>query len=425
MPKLVAENIPLFLIQLIVLIGFSKIGGEFARKLKQPAVIGELVAGLLLGPTVLGMISPETFSWLFLNTGDAGIALDSVVFLSSLFLLFYVGLEIEVDTIAKQGKSVAWLSLFGILIPLVMGAGAGWMLYPYLGLTITREIFALFLGAAMSISALPVIARILIDLNIFKTKIGSLIVAVATVNDVVGWLLFTVALSVSGVAGHGSHPLWVTIAATLALSILSVTVLRTIMNKLLDGVAHILPGHGGVFGVTLMMMFTFSLLTEIIGIHAVFGAFLLGIAVNGSPRFAKEMRESVHMFTSHWLAPVFFAAVGLKVNFFLSFDLFVVAAVLVVAYITKLLAGIIGGKLSGLTSKESFAIGLGIAARGGMGIILATISLDSGLINEVTFEALVIMAIVTSMTAGFIKPLLGSVSLTPSAAAGRPSDLLD
>lgn len=394
----------IFLIQIICLLGLARFLGELMKKLKMPTVLGELLAGVLLGPTILGTFAPHAFDWLFHLPINAALALDGLMSLSVIFLLFVVGMEIEVKEIAKQGKAVSWLGSLGVIVPGIIGAAVGWLIYEMSGVTVSQPLFAAFLGAALSISALPVIARILLDLKLLKTPLGNLTIAVSTINDAVGWMLFIVVLSLSGLA-HQNVSIGVSLGFTLGLGILAVTLLPKIFDFILGFVARRLS-PGGVIGFAVVMMLVLALVTEYVGIHAVFGAFAAGIAVSESKHFTHEMKHSIMEFTSHILAPLFFAAVGLKVNFFQSFDLTMVIIILAAAYVSKMLAGWLGGRLSGLSFRESTAVGLGIAARGGMGIILASIALESRFITPALFTALVVMAIVTSVTAGFIKSVL-------------------
>lgn len=401
MSKLSAVEAFIFIAQIIVLLGGAKIGGEIARKFKQPAVIGEIVAGILIGPTLFGALFPGVFDWLFLSAHSSALALDGLIMLSAIFLLFVVGLEIDIETIKKEKSAVAWVGGMGIVIPMIIGLAAGWFLYSFAHVEISRGVFALFVGAALSISALPVIARVLLDLNLLKTRIGNLIVAIATINDIVGWLLFTLALSLAGHAAHMN--VWVTVALTIILALLSVTVFKKWLDAMLGFIRSKVQGNGSIMGVVVLLALAASLFTEYIGVHAVFGAFLIGVALAGAKNFPSEAKESIEHFTANILAPLFFVAVGLKVNFLLSFDLMTVLIVIALAYVSKFLAGYIGGKIAHLSSNDAMAIELGIAARGGMGIILAIIAFDAHMINEVIFEALVIMAVVTSMTAALVK----------------------
>jgi Kef-type K+ transport system membrane component KefB len=404
MQKLIPLQLMIFLIQIICLLGLARLFGELVKKFDLPVVLGELLAGVILGPTVFGTLAPDFFASLFHLPIDASLALDGLMSLSVIFLLFVVGMEIELNEISKRGSAVVWLSALGILIPALIGGGVGWLIYDMSGVAVSRQLFAGFMGAALSISALPVIARILLDLKLLKTPFGNLTIAVATMNDAVGWMLFIIVLSLSGLAQQNVS-IAVSIAFTVGLGLLVVTVLPRIMDMILSFVARRSPG--GIIGTAVVMMLILAVVTEYVGIHAVFGAFAAGIGVSQSKYFTHEIKHSIIEFTSHILAPLFFAAVELKVNFFDSFNFSMVLIILVAAYTSKMLASWIGGYFAHLTLRESTAVGLGIAARGGMGIILATIALEAKFINPQIFTALVAMAIITSVSAGFIKRILG------------------
>jgi Kef-type K+ transport system membrane component KefB len=408
MQKLIPIQLMIFLIQIICLLGFARLFGEVVKKFGLPIVLGELVAGIILGPTVFGSLAPDIFASLFHLPIDAGLALDGLMSLSVIFLLFVVGMEIELKEIAKQGKAVLWVGSLGIIVPLLIGAGVGWLIYSQSGVTVSRPLFITFMGSALSISALPVIARILLDLQLLKTPLGNLTIAIATINDAVGWMLFIVVLSLSGLA-HQNVSIAVSLGFTIGLGLLVVTVLPRIMDRILGFVARKLS-PGGIIGTAVVIMLVLSVVTEYVGIHAVFGAFAAGIGVNQSRYFTHEVRQSITEFTSHILAPLFFAAVGLKVNFLNSFNFTLVLIILFAAYVSKMLAGWLGGYFAHLSWRESTVVGLGIAARGGMGIILATIVLEAKFITPTIFTALVTMAIITSVTAGFIKSVIKPVS---------------
>jgi Kef-type K+ transport system membrane component KefB len=401
MQKLIPLQLMIFLIQIICLLGLARLCGEIVKKFGMPIVLGELLAGVILGPTVFGTLAPDIFSSLFHLPIDAGIALDGLMSLSVIFLLFVVGMEMELKEIAKQGKAVAWLGALGIIIPSLIGAGVGWLMYGISGVTVSLPLFVAFMGAALSISALPVIARILLDLELLKTPLSNLTIAVATINDAVGWMLFIVVISLSGLAKQNVS-IFVSLTFTVGLGLMAVTVLPKLMDMILGFVAHTLSS-GGIIGIAVVMMLVLALATEYAGIHAVFGAFAAGIGVSQSRYFTQEIKKIIIEFTTNILAPLFFAAVGLKVNFLNSFDLAIVLIILVAAYVSKMLSAWIGGYFSHLTLRESTAVGLGIAARGGMGIILATIALETKFITPSIFTALVLMAIITSISAGFIK----------------------
>jgi Kef-type K+ transport system membrane component KefB len=254
------------------------------------------------------------------------------------------------------------------------------------------------MGTAMAISALPVIVRILMDLNMFKSKIGLLVVASAMVDDVIGWMIFSVIL---GMIGKGSGmPFWNTALLTFSFAALMLTVGRGLLNRALPWVNRKMAWPGGVLSISLALCFLAAALTEYIGIHAIFGAFIVGVALGDSEHFSERAKEIVHQFINNIFAPLFFVSIGLRVNFFTNFDLLLTFIIIFIAFAGKIAGAGLGTRLGGFSWKESFAAGFGLNARGAMEIILGLIALENGLINEKVFVSLVIMAIVTSMTSG-------------------------
>lgn len=405
MLKLSADASLVFLLAITVLLVVAKVFGELAKRFKQPAVLGELLAGILIGPTVLGQLYPGGFEHLFRNVSGSNVALDGLISLGSIFLLFVVGLEIDMDQIKAQKKAVAWLGFLGLLIPYGIGYATGWSIHGFFQTVSSQPVLALVIGAALAISALPVIARVLIDLDMLKTPFGSLVVAVATVNDVLGWLLFTVALGIAK-TGEQHFSLFVIIVTTIALVVSSVTILPKIVGSILRLIQRLFPGDGSVMGIAVVLMVLASAGTEYLGVHAIFGAFLLGVAVRQAKALPEAVEHSLFRITMDVLAPMFFAAVGLRINFISSFDWRLTLIILIAAYVSKLGAGLIGARFAKMERRAGLAVGLGITARGGMGIILAAVALDAKLIGTQMFEALVIMAVITSATSVFIRNLV-------------------
>jgi Kef-type K+ transport system membrane component KefB len=391
-------------IHLLVQLGIMLIAGrllsEFARKLKQPAVIGEIIAGILLGPTVLGMIEPGWFTTLFPPASVSGTILSGLVQVAVVMLLFIAGLEVDLHVVWQQGRQAISTSLFGLIIPFLFGFIFPYIFPQFFGIADTRAhlTFALFMGTAMAISALPVIVRILMDLNIFKSRIGLLVVSSAMVDDVIGWMIFSVIL---GMIGKGSGmPVWYTALLTLTFAVLMLTIGRGLLNRLLPWVNRKLAWPGGVLSISLALCFFAAAFTEYIGIHAVFGAFIMGVALGDSEHFSERAKEIIHQFINNIFAPLFFVAIGLRVNFVLNFDLWLTVCIIFIAFAGKIAGAGLGARLSGFNAKESLAAGFGLNARGAMEIILGLIALENGLINERVFVSLIIMALVTSMTSG-------------------------
>ncbi|MCC5935763.1 MAG: cation:proton antiporter [Lunatimonas sp.] len=387
------------LIQLATMLFMARMFAELARKFKQPAVVGELLAGILLGPTILGTVAPGMFESLFMSNPSANLALDGFIQIAVILLLFIAGLEVELHLVWSQGKAALSISLLGLVVPFALGFAFPYFFPDFFGLAEgNRMLFSLFMGTAMSITALPVVVRILMDLDLFKTKMGMLIVASAMVNDIIGWLIFSVILSFMGKSG--SLSLLQTIGITLLFTFFMLTIGKALINKGLPWVNKKLAWPGGVLSLSMAACFIAAAFTEWLGIHAIFGAFLLGVALGDSEHMSERAKEIVHQFINNIFAPLFFVSIGLKINFVANFDLFLTLAVLAISFVGKIVGSGFGAYQGGFKVKESLAVGFGMNARGAMEIILGLIALENGLIDEKLFVALVVMAIVTSMTSG-------------------------
>jgi Kef-type K+ transport system membrane component KefB len=399
--KLSHADVVHLLLQLSAMLIMGRLFAEAARKLHQPAVIGEIIAGILLGPTVLGMLQPEWFEALYPTGSGAGVVLTGLVQIAVVMLLFIAGLEVDLHIVWQQGRQAVTTSVFGLIIPFSIGFTFPYFFSEFFGINDVnaRLTFALFMGTAMAITALPVIVRILMDLNIFKSRMGLLVVASAMVDDLVGWLIFSVILGLIG-KGGGSMPLINTVILTIGYAAFMLTIGRGILNRMLPWVNKKLAWPGGVLSISLALCFLAGAFTEYIGIHAIFGAFIMGVALGDSEHFSERAKEIVHQFINNIFAPLFFVSIGLRVNFITNFDAVLTLVILVIAFAGKIIGSGLGARLGGFSWKESLAAGFGMNARGAMEIILGLIALENGLINEKVFVSLVIMALITSMTSG-------------------------
>lgn len=383
----------------------GKLLGEISRKLNQPAVVGEIIAGILLGPTVLGNLSPDFFTSVFPSSGNIAIGRDSLAKVGVVFFLFVAGLEVDLTLIVKQAKTTAAMSIAGMAIPFVIGFLSAWFLPHYLGVgqiesENERIAFSLFFGVALSITALPVIAKTLMDLDLFKTNVGTVVIGAAMFDDLVGWMIFSIILGMSGKA-HNDLDLWESLTLTIGFSLFILIVFKKFINIVLPKMMINLSFPGTTITLILAVALFAGSFTEFLGIHAVFGAFMIGIAVGDSQHFTDKIRGIIHQFVTAIFAPLFFVSIGLKVNFISSFDPFLTVYVLLLATLGKFAGILIGGTFTKqLNRKEIFAVAFGMNARGAMEIILGLIAFQMGLINESLFVALVIMALVTSIFAG-------------------------
>jgi Kef-type K+ transport system membrane component KefB len=392
------ENLSLIL-SIGLLIIAARMFGEFFRKFKMPLVVGELIAGIILGPSLVGNYAPGISEILYTHNTNASIALSGIINISIIMLLFVAGMELNLSLIRQQGKAALSTSVLSLIIPLGLGFVTAYYGYEYYGRNSTDKVaFSLFMGTAMAISALPVIARTLIDLNLFKTKIGSIIITAAMFNDLIGWVLFSMIMGM--LKGSANHSVLLTLLYTVAYAILMLTVVRILINKSLPWAEKNFTWPGGFLSLSLGLAFLGAAFTEFIGLHAIFGAFIIGITIGDSVHVTEKMKDIVNQFVTNIFAPLFFISIGFKVNFLDHFNLQITIIILVLAFIGKIFGGYFGAKIGGLGNKESLAIGFGMNARGAMEIILATLALQANLIGEEVFVAIVIMAVITSIVAG-------------------------
>ncbi len=401
MPHLTPHDVMTMFTALAVLLGCAKLAAELMQKIGQPSILGEISVGIFLGPTVLGRFRPHLYETLFPTTGPMPIVLDTVTTLGVVFFLLTAGLEIDLRSIFRQGKSALLVSLFGVAIPCGTGFLAASLFPRYLGAQEGANplIFALFVGTALAISALPVIAKILMDLNLLRTEVGTVIISSAMFDDLVGWILFSLVLGMLHPPPGGS--VGDAVKHTIILVLLFVGLTLSLGRWLFDKILPFLQAHttwpGGVLGFIFTLTLAGAAFTEFAGIHAVFGAFVIGIAIGESGHLRKRTSESIHQIVTNVFAPFFFASIGLRTDFVSKFDWKLTAVVIGVACVGKLLGAGWGARLGGMDRTSSLVVGLAMNARGAMEIILGILALQAGLIRESMFVALVIMALLTSL----------------------------
>ena len=401
MHNLEASQVTVMLLSLGLLIGTARLLGELARALHQPAILGELLAGVLLGPTVFGALSPEWQGILFPLEGPNSIVLHGISTLAIVLFLLVAGLEVDLSIVWQQGRSALKVGVLGTLVPFVFGLLGAWVIPDWLGRPESGDplIFALFLATAMSISALPVIAKTLMDLNLYRTDLGMVVVSAAIFNDLIGFTLFAIILGMIGAHGTGLS-IVSTIMLTLLFAALVLTVGRWFVHWSLPVLQAYTHWPAGVLGFIVTLGLFGAAFTEFIGIHAIFGSFIVGVAIGASPHMHERTRVLLEEFVSFIFAPVFFASIGLRVNFVTHFNLSLVVLLLVLACVGKLLGAVGGARWGGMPARQAWAVGYAMNARGAMEIILGLLALEAGIIRQPLFVALVVMAIVTSAMSG-------------------------
>jgi Kef-type K+ transport system membrane component KefB len=392
-----------FFLALGLLLLAARTLGELCRRYGQPAVIGEVMAGVLLGPTVLGRLAPGLAARLFPATGVAEAMLSGIVELGLVLFLFVAGLEVDLTLVRRHRRRVAAVASAGFLVPLLIGVVAVLALP---GLLASQEVPGLWLsslvfGVALSITALPVVARTLKDLGLAGTELGTVIVASALLTDVSGLIIFTTLLAVPGPADvRAASSLVSLVAQVLLFGAILLVMGRTLFDRGFSWVlAHTRQSGGALaFPVTLALLAAAA--SECLGMHAVFGAFLAGVAAGAVPRLRAHSQQGLGRVVDAVFAPIFFSSIGLGTDFLGHLDPLLLLLVVALACAGKVGGCTAAGWWSGATPREAWVIGLGMNARGAMEIILGTLARDRGLISESLFVSLVGMSLATTMMAG-------------------------
>jgi Kef-type K+ transport system membrane component KefB/mannitol/fructose-specific phosphotransferase system IIA component (Ntr-type) len=401
MHHLGAGEITVMLLALALLVGTARFLGEVARRFRQPAILGELLAGVVLGPTLLGWLWPAGQRYLFPEEGPSAVVLEGISSLSIVLFMMVAGLEVDLSLIWKQGLASLKVGLVSTVVPFAIGLLAVGAFPGLLG----REegaspwIFALFFATAMAISALPVIAKTLMDLDLYRSDFGMLVISAAILNDLVGWTVFALILGMMSAHGTAAGVAW-TIALTLLMAVAMLTLGQYIVRGAIPWLQAHSHGPSAVIGFAVTLSLVSAAFTEWIGIHAIFGSFLAGVALGTSPHLAERTRTMLDEFVSFVFAPLFFATLGLRANFITEFNPLLVLTVLVVATLGKLLGAVLGARWADLPVRERWAVAYAMNARGAMEMVLGLLALEAGLISQELFVALVVMALVTSAMSG-------------------------
>ena len=383
-----------FFTNLLILLVTAKIFGEIFERFKQPSMIGEIIAGIILGPSLLGLIH---------RTEDIKVISELGIFL----LVIIAGLEINIDDILKslKGRNII-ISIMAFFIPIFGGIAVGYFFEQDIMTTV-------FIGLCVAITALPVSIRILMDLGKINSEVGQKIISIAIFDDVLALSILGVLLnikdtdmSVASVVKAGSISL---IKLAIFIGLLSVVYLliKKVLRKgdyiqqSLDKLVGLLKGKEPLFALFFVFVLLFSTFTESLGLHFIVGAFFASMLISDS-LIGKENLKAIETTTNNmamgFLAPVFFAGIGLEFNFSSIDNIALLLAVIAVSYLSKIAGGFIGGTLAGLPKNVSLTLGVGLNARGIMELVIANIAYKNGLISTEVFSILVIMGVLTTLT---------------------------
>jgi Kef-type K+ transport system membrane component KefB/nucleotide-binding universal stress UspA family protein len=393
-----------FWVQLFVLVSLARTFGFGFRKLGLPSVIGELMAGLVLGPSVFGQVWPSGFDWFLPESVTQSAALLAVSWIGILLLLVVTGFETDLSLIAKLGKPVAWVSAGSLIVPFVAGLVLAYQLPEsiFVGDDTTKLAFALFIATALSVSALAVVAKILSEMGLMRRDFGQITVAVGMANDLIGWIMLGI---FTGIATSGQVSVS-GIAATvggLALFIgLALTVGQRGVDWALKRVRR--DGHNisGALSVCMIVVLGFGVVTQYLGIEAVLGAFIAGVVLVRSRFQQDEVIHHIESLTAALFAPLFFATAGLRLDLRTLNDseaLAWTAGIIGVAIGAKFVGAYGGARLAGRDHRAGLALGAGLNARGALEVVIGTVGLSLGVFSKTAFTVIVLVPVVTSIFA--------------------------
>ncbi|HWQ31775.1 MAG TPA: cation:proton antiporter [Blastocatellia bacterium] len=406
----------LLIVQIGTILIVARLIGWLFRRLHQPHVIGEMVAGILLGPSLLGWAAPDVSAALFPPT-----SLGSLYALSQtglLLFMFLIGVELDLEHLRRMGRAAIVISQTSIIAPFILGFLLSFFLYPRLSdRSVSFTGFALFMSIAMSVTAFPVLARILAERDLLRSRVGVVAVACAAINDVTAWCVLA-GIVVLIRASNLPLPLWATVAGLGVFVAVMFGLVRRILRRLVVQYEKRSALSHDSLAIILLVALASGWVTESLGLHALFGAFLAGAVMPGHQGLARELWQRIEALVVVLLLPLFFAFTGLRSSFFLIASgrmWFYCALIIALAIAGKLGGSLAAARLSGMSWRESAAVGVLMNTRGLVELVILNIGLDLGVLSPALFSVMVLMALVTTL---MTSPLLSWIG--PERMAGSP-----
>jgi Kef-type K+ transport system membrane component KefB len=398
--------------QLILSIGtillVARVFGWLFQRIGQPRVVGEMTAGIILGPSLFGRFLPDAFAFVFPSSSMPGLTVLSQ--LGLLLFMFVVGLEVDLQRILKQRAAVILISNVSIVLPLALGVGLAKALYPqFAGARVAFSPFALFMGTAMSITAFPVLARILKERNLLGTGLGSMAISCAAIDDISAWLLLAVLTAMVHSAQSWHH-----FVVTLFLLVAFVTIMLFPIRRTASFLEfqYQKSGAGMEFISSLILfMLAASWTTERLGVHALFGAFMAGLVMPKNERMIADVVDRIESLSLALLLPLFFALTGLRTRIGLLTDKSMwayAAAIIMTAVVGKLAGAAFTARATGMSWKDSLGLGVLMNTRGLVELVILNAGLDLGILSPALFTMMVLMALVTTF---MTSPILGAMKI--------------
>jgi len=425
------HDVLILVIQIAVLLLVARLLGELFVRMGQPSVIGEILAGIVLGPSILSGAVPFLGEFIVPQTEVQGYLLEVISLLGAMFLLLITGLETDIKLIKRHARTAIGVSFGGISITFLSGFLLGQYLPDFLlAEDSSRLIFSLFVATALAISAIPVIAKVLMDLNLMRRDIGQTILAAGMSDDTIGWILLSIVAGIAAGDAVSVGSVLQTVGSVLAFLVISFTAGRWFVLKAINFVQDEMVQHDRLLTLVIVMTFLWGAITQALNLEAILGAFVMGILFGTAPRLPNIVHQKLESMALGIFAPIFFAVAGLKVNILNLADptlLLITLIVIAIATLGKVVGTYIGARtIGGRDHWTALSFGAGLNARGAMEIIIATIGLRLGILSQDMFSIIVVMAITTSIMAPFaLRWVLRRVQLSPEEQARLAKEELE
>lgn len=396
------QHIAVFLLQVLLLLGLARGLGWALQRVGQPALLGEILTGVILGPTVLGRLAPGLQAAIFPAGALQCAMLETVAWVGLLLLLLSAGLEVDVSVAWRQRGDALKIALSDIVLPMAV-AFVPALLLPdrYLAAPSQRVIFAFFIATVMTISALPMTVKVLHDLDLLKSDLGLLAMSALTINDIIGWAVFTLVLGFATQARLDLVHVTVVLGGTVVFAAACMTIGRWVVGR---GIAWVQRQGESDAGIVLTFVccigIACGLLTQWMGVHALFGLFLAGIMAGDCPALSERTRHVIAQMVYAVFVPIFFASMALRIDFLANFDLLLVVLFSAIGVFGRYLGAWVGARMTALSPSDRVTIAIAHTPGGSMEMIMALVALQSGLITVRVFVAIVFAALASSVALG-------------------------
>jgi Kef-type K+ transport system membrane component KefB/mannitol/fructose-specific phosphotransferase system IIA component len=398
------DPILLFMIQVVVVLGLARVLGEIFRYFHQPPLAGEILAGIILGQTILGHLAPGTFEWLFprdeLQEAMFGVTAE----IGILFLLLVVGLEVHIGSAWKMRKQTFGVAVTGVLVPLALGTVVAWIMYPqWMEVPAPRLAFALLIGAGVAITAITVVARLLFDLKIIKSDLGLFLISAMAMNELLGWAVLAIVLGLVGAAGEGDAGGGIvgTMVGILVFSAFALTLGRSLTTKALQWIERKeLPSPAVPLSFVVCLGLLGGIVTASLQIHPVFGFLLAGMMAGDTEALSEHTRSIIEQMVGAIFVPLFFAEICLRIDFVSDFNPTTVLIVTALSIGGKFVGAWWGANMVKMPALDRLPVGIAHIPGGPMGVLLAGVAFEEAIIGPEMFVALVIASIASALLVG-------------------------